>query len=153
MPLGRSKRFLYRRKQGSAPMMKQKFKISRHLLFPPDARVGDMVEDGISRTARIIFSTTSEGLPIRHRTCTNTYVIRVLYRQHERTTTGKSDKDRTLGFACHLDKGRIRPTRVQPPYRHHRHCHGGWRIHHWLAFDDCGHSDLHQAERSSWHLA
>jgi uncharacterized membrane protein len=42
--------------------------------------------------------------------------------------------ERTRGFTCHLDKGRVCPTRVQLTYRHHWHCDGGRRIPHRLAF-------------------
>ena len=59
----------------------------------------------------------------------------------------------THGFTGHLDQGRVRTARIQPADRHHWHGHGGRRIPHRLAFDHRGHSELHQAERGSRHLA
>jgi len=55
--------------------------------------------------------------------------------------------ERTRGFTCDLDKGCVRPTRVQPADRHHWHCHGGRRIPHRLAFDHRGHSELSSRAR------
>ena len=56
--------------------------------------------------------------------------------------------ERTGRFTCHLDKGRVRPTRFQPADGHYWRGHGGRCIPHRVAFDHRGHSELHQAERA-----